>query len=143
VLFEDAADVLGLVVAFLGVYLGHALQNPFYDGVASIIIGVILTFIAWILARESRSLLLGEALSRTTLDKIVAQFLSAGIVEKVDRPLSIYLGPEDVVVVLGASFKEDVETGRLQDEIRRLKIEIQTAFPVIKRIFIEPRPEGH
>jgi cation diffusion facilitator family transporter len=140
VLFEDAADVLGLIVAFLGVYLGHVFQNPFFDGIASIIIGAILTFIAWILARESRSLLLGEALQRSTLDKIVGQFLSAGIVEKVDRPLSIYLGPEDVVLIMGATFKTDLETGHLQEEIKRLKNEIQKAFPIIKRIFIEPRP---
>lgn len=139
VLFEDAADVLGLIVAFLGVYLGHVLQKPFFDGTASIIIGVILTFIAWVLARESRSLLMGETLQPETLDKIVALCKSAGIVVDVERPLSIYLGPEEVVLILGATFKPHVETRLLHHEIDDLKKRIQKSFPVVKQIYIEPR----
>lgn len=139
VLFEDAADVLGLIVAFLGVYLGHALQNPIFDAIASMIIGAILTFIAWVLARESRSLLMGETLQRSTLDKIVDLCKSAGLVVDVERPLSIYLGPEEVVLILGATFKPEVETRRLQREIDDLKKRIQTTFPVIKQIYIEPK----
>lgn len=139
VLFEDAADVLGLMVAFLGVYLGHVLQNPLFDAIASMVIGAILTFIAWVLARESRSLLMGETLQEATLKKIVDLCKSAGIVLEVQRPLSIYLGPEEVVLILGAIFKPEVETGRLQHEIDELKKRIQETFPVIKRIFIEPR----
>lgn len=139
VLFEDAADVLGLMVAFLGVYLGHALQNPLFDAIASMVIGAILTFIAWVLARESRSLLMGETLQEATLNKIMDLCKSAGIVLEVERPLSIYLGPDEVVLILGATFKPEVETRRLQREIDELKKRIQETFPVIKRIFIEPR----
>lgn len=139
VLFEDAADVLGLMVAFLGVYLGHALQNPLFDAIASMVIGAILTFIAWVLARESRSLLMGETLQEATLNKIMDLCKSAGIVLEVERPLSIYLGPDEVVLILGATFKPEVETRRLQSEIDELKKRIQETFPVIKRIFIEPR----
>ena len=71
VLFEDAADLLGLIVAFLGVFLGHELNNPYLDGVASILIGVILTAVSVLLARESRSLLMGESMSETTLGEII------------------------------------------------------------------------
>lgn len=139
VLFEDAADVLGLMVAFLGIYLGHALQNPLFDAIASMVIGAILTFIAWVLARESRSLLMGETLQEATLNKIMDLCKSAGIVLEVERPLSIYLGPDEVVLILGATFKPEVETRHLQREIDELKKRIQETFPVIKRIFIEPR----
>ena len=60
VLFEDTAALLGLVVAFLGIFLGHQLNNPYLDGVASIVIGVILAVVAGFLAFESKGLLIGE-----------------------------------------------------------------------------------
>ncbi len=67
VLLEDAADLLGLTVAFLGVYFGHLFNEPVYDAVASLLIGVILTAISVVLARESRSLLMGESAGHRTL----------------------------------------------------------------------------
>lgn len=60
VLFEDSAALLGLLVAFLGVFLGHSLKNPYLDGIASIAIGIILAIVAILLARESKGLLVGE-----------------------------------------------------------------------------------
>src|SRR5204863_8780300 len=67
VLFEDTAALLGLVVAFLGIFLGHQLSNPYLDGVASIIIGVILGVVAGFLAWESKGLLIGEGVDAETL----------------------------------------------------------------------------
>src|SRR6185295_6960588 len=63
VLFEDTAAMLGLLVAFVGIFLGHQLNNPYLDGVASIVIGVILGGVAVFLAYESHSLLIGEGVS--------------------------------------------------------------------------------
>src|SRR5438045_9017775 len=51
VLFEDSAALAGLLVAGLGVYLSQRLRNPYYDGIASIIIGAILCVVAVWLAR--------------------------------------------------------------------------------------------
>lgn len=140
VLFEDAADVLGLVVAFLGVFLGHWLENPFFDGAASIVIGCILTYIAWVLARESRSLLMGETLQASTLDNIEKLCRSSDIVRNVKRPLSIFMGPEEVILILPATFTREINVSRLEEGIAALKQEIKKAFPLIKQIFIEPTP---
>ncbi|HET7896241.1 MAG TPA: cation diffusion facilitator family transporter, partial [Flavisolibacter sp.] len=71
VLFEDAADVLGLMIAFAGVYLGHRFNNPYFDGVASLLIGLLLTAVSLVLTRESRSLLMGETASPQALQQIV------------------------------------------------------------------------
>ncbi|RYY00180.1 MAG: cation diffusion facilitator family transporter [Gammaproteobacteria bacterium] len=71
VLFEDAADVLGLVIAFAGVYLGHRFNNPYFDGIASILIGLLLTAVSAVLTRESRSLLMGETATLSVLEKVV------------------------------------------------------------------------
>ncbi|HEY2591170.1 MAG TPA: cation diffusion facilitator family transporter, partial [Steroidobacteraceae bacterium] len=61
--YEDFAALLGLAVAFLGVFLGHRLQNPYYDAGASMLIGVILCVVALTLVYESRGLLIGESAS--------------------------------------------------------------------------------
>jgi cation diffusion facilitator family transporter len=138
VLFEDAADVLGLAVAFLGVYLGHHFNNPFFDAGASIIIGLILTSIAAVLAVESRSLLMGETLSKTTLDKITTM-ASGPSVTKVHEAASMYMGPEEVVLVLPVTFNPALDHTELQDTIRKMKADIQREYPAIKRIIIEPQ----
>ena len=60
VLFEDSAAMLGLLVALLGVYLAHNFNNPYFDGAASIGIGIILAAVAVFLAYETKGLLVGE-----------------------------------------------------------------------------------
>ncbi len=139
VLFEDAADVLGLIVAFLGVFLGHHFGNPYFDGVASIIIGLILTGISVVLARESRSLLMGEGLSEAMLNKITALSTSRSAVVKVHKPLSMYLGPEEVFLVLPISFNPHINLNELQDTTKKIKGDIQQEFPIIKQLYIEPQ----
>lgn len=137
VLFEDAADVLGLGVAFLGVFLGHYFNNPYYDAIASIIIGLILTTISVVLARESRSLLMGESLSKATLDRIVEIAQNSDVI-KIQTPLSMYLGPDDVILVLPISFKPELSQLDLQSSIVKIKGDVQCQFPFIQKIFIEP-----
>ncbi len=88
VLLGDMGDLLGLIVAFLGIYIGHLLHNPHYDGFASMIIGIILIATSVILLRESRSLLMGETLGRKTLRSIIALTEADESVVKVTKHLS-------------------------------------------------------
>jgi len=138
VLFEDAAAVLGLGVAFLGVFLGHLYQNPYFDASASIIIGLILTSISIVLAVESRSLLMGETLSKSTIDKINTICSMPGVI-KVHHALSMYLSPDEVVLVLPVTFNPDLDHAAVRSAIKKMKEDIQQEYPVIKRIFIEPQ----
>ena len=83
ILFEDAGDVLGVAVALAGVYFGYKYQNPYYDGIASIIIGMILTAISFLLARESRSLLMGESVDESIVDAVIKISEKDEAIEKV------------------------------------------------------------
>ncbi len=140
VLFEDAADLLGLIVAFLGVFLGHYFNNPYFDGIASVIIGIILTVISLLLARESRSLLMGESADKNTLTKVVRLVEADKSVVKVPvSPLTMYLAPEEVVLVLKTVFQPDLTTAEITDSIERIKADIQKNCPTITLIFIEPQ----
>lgn len=91
VLFEDAADVCGLMVAFAGVWLGHYFQNPYFDGIASIIIGLILTAVSVVLARESYSLLMGETASPEVLQHVMQLAAADKNIIRVENPMSMFL----------------------------------------------------
>lgn len=139
VLFEDAADLLGLIVAFIGIYLGHLYNNELFDGIASIIIGIILTAISLLLARESRSLLMGESVEPATLDRVIMLAEADPAVSAVaERPLSMYMAPEQIFMLLKAVFHTNLTATEITEAIDRIRAIIQKEFPKITRIFIEP-----
>lgn len=140
VLFEDAADVLGLIVAFTGVWLGHYLNNPYFDGIASIIIGVILTGVSAVLAKESYSLLMGETASPKVLEHVMQLANGEQNIIRVEHPLSMFLGPEEIVLVLYAVFPNDLTTREINSTIERIKKKIIDEYPFFKRIIIQPLP---
>lgn len=138
VLFEDAADLLGLIVAFLGVFLGHEFKNPAFDGAASIIIGLILITISLVLAKESRSLLMGETADEALLQEVTLLTEADETVSKVLRTLSMYMAPEEIFLVLHIHFHDQLTTRELTAAIKRIRKSIKTKFPSIKRIFMQP-----
>ncbi len=138
ILLSDVGDLLGLPVAFVGIWLGHTLHNAYYDGAAALVIGLILILISMVLVRESWSLLMGEAPNERTMKKIVALAEKDEAVAKVKQHLSTYLAPEDVVLQLITVFKDDLDTRQITEAIERISKEIKQKFPRIKRIFIEP-----
>jgi len=143
VLFEDAADLLGLIVAFLGVYLGHLFNNPYFDGIASVVIGIILTVISILLARESRSLLMGESIDESILNEVITLAQTDPAVSLINQnPLSMYMAPEEIILLMPVVFKSHLSTPDLTEAIDRIKIQIQNNFPSITKIFITPAPES-
>ena len=138
VLFEDAADLLGLIVAFMGVYLGHLLNDPMYDAFASLIIGIILTAISVLLARESRSLLMGESAGKKMLGEVIALTEADTTVRKVISTPSMYLAPEEILLLINIDFHEDRTSLEITQAVKRIRSTIQEKFPSIKQIFIQP-----
>ena len=138
VLFEDAADVLGLLIALAGVYLGHRLNNPYFDGIASILIGLLLTAVSLVLTRESRSLLMGETASPEALQQIVRMAEENEVIEHVRQHLSSVLGPEEVMLILKVAIKKGVQSAALVQAFNEIKQAIQGKYPNIRQIFIEP-----
>lgn len=138
VLLGEIGDAAGLIIAFLGVFLGHVFKNPYYDGIASMVIGVFLILISLLLVRESRSLLMGETPSRRTLRKIIEITESDPSIVKVKKHYSIYLSPEEIVLQLIASFKDDLTTEEITEAIKRISGKIKRQFPRFRQIFIEP-----
>lgn len=138
VLLGDVGDMFGLVIAFAGVYLGRLFHNPYYDGGASMLIGVVMIVISLLLVRESKSLLMGEPTSKKNMRKIVALAEADEAVIKVKKHFSTYMGPEEILMQLNTIFKPDLNTLQITDAIERITKNIQSHFPRIKQIFIEP-----
>jgi cation diffusion facilitator family transporter len=138
VLLGDVGDILGLIVAFVGVLLRELTHDSYYDGFASIVIGVILVSVSAILVRESKSLLMGESIGKKTLREIIALAEKDESVVKVKKNFSIYMAPEDVLLQLNAVFKRDLTTQQLTASITRISEQIKQDFPKVKQVFIEP-----
>lgn len=137
VLFEDLAAMLGLLVALVGILLGHLTGNPYFDGGASIAIGVILAGTAAWLAYETKGLLIGESADAKIVAGIRDIARRAQGVTHVNEVLTMHMGPEFILVNLSADFADDTSATALETGIAKLDESIRQAYPDVKRVFIE------
>jgi cation diffusion facilitator family transporter len=105
VIAEDSAALTGLAIAAVGVWGSHAFDRPILDGAASVAIGVLLAGVAVLLIRESRSLLIGEGIRPDTARAIRARAAADPRVREVGVPLSMYIGPDEILLTLDLEFQ--------------------------------------
>jgi len=137
VLFEDSAAMLGLLVAFIGILLGQLTGNVFYDGLASIVIGVILGATAIWLAYEIKGLLVGESALPHVVQEIRRLAGGHDEIDHVNEVLTMHMGPEDILVNISVDFKDEISADAVEKIVQKLDNEIKKAHPLVKRIFIE------
>lgn len=137
VLFEDSAAMLGLAFAMAGIAMAQYTGNPVYDGIASIIIGVILGLTALWLAIETKGLLIGESASPRTVQEIRRIAARHESICSVNEVLTLHMGPSYILLNMSVEFKDSLAVGEIEKAIQQLDSEIKTFFPHIKRIFIE------
>ncbi|MEO6824554.1 MAG: cation diffusion facilitator family transporter [Nitrosospira sp.] len=140
VLLEDTAALIGLTAAFIGVYLTHHFRNPYFDGAASIVIGITLCVVSMVLIRESKGLLVGEAATPEVVASVTALVLNEPTVIAVNQVLTLVFGPEEVLLNIEAQFVPSLSMIELAEAISRLECAIQQNHPRIKRIFIQGAP---
>ena len=137
VLFEDSAAMVGIVAAFLGVFLSHQTGLLYFDGIASIIIGLILGGTAIWLAYETKGLLIGESANRPVEDAIREIVSGCAGVEHVNELLTMHMGPEFILVNISIDFSDTISAGELETIISGLDTRIKETFPLVKRVFVE------
>jgi cation diffusion facilitator family transporter len=138
VLFEDGAAVCGLLMVMVCIFLGHRYDVPELDGIGSILVGLILVFVSVILARESRSLLMGEGIMPENQKRIIAIAEKDTAVVKVQHLLSTYQSPEVIVLMLIITFKDGLETADINEAIERIRSSIKHVFPLVRFVIIQP-----
>jgi cation diffusion facilitator family transporter len=144
VLLEDTAAALGLVVAFLGIYLGQFFELPVLDGVASVVIGLILASVSIFLASECKGLLIGESAKSPVVRGIRAITDARDGIMGINELRTMHLGPEDLLVNISVDFADGLTSSDVETEISELEWEIKNSYPEAKRIFIEAQSlSGH
>ncbi len=137
VVLEDSAAELGLVFAFFGLLLTHLTGNAVFDGAASVIIGLLLMCVSVVLLRESKGLLVGEGMEREELAEARAMVEADPAVEKAGRVLTMYFGPDSMLMTVDATFKASCTAGDVLAAVDRIEKNLATRFPQTTRIFIE------
>jgi len=139
VVFEDAAAMAGLVIAFLGLLLDGWLRSPVPDALASLVIGLLLAAVAVFLVHETRSLLAGESADPEMVQAIRALTEADPAVRRVWPPLTLHFGPHFVLVNLDIQFLPAITAREVSRAVDRIERAIRTRYPVVRQIFVEAR----
>jgi len=138
VLLEDFGAMTGLSVAFVAVGISVATGNGVYDGIGSVIIGLILGVIAVILSIEMKSLLIGEPALAEDREKLRESMASSAGVVRVIHERTEYIGAEQVLLAAKVEFDSSLSMAELAEAINNLEANVRAAVPVITLIYIEP-----
>jgi cation diffusion facilitator family transporter len=143
VVFEDAAAMLGLMVALIGLMAAEYFDLPVLDGVASVGIGVILAITAIFLAYETKALLIGEG-ADPALERGVARIVQEEkTIRNMNELRTMHMGPQDVLLALSIDFFDHYKAGTVERTIYRIEKSIKKKFPEIKRLYIEVQAQEH
>ena len=137
VLFEDSAAMLGLVVAGVGIGLGQITGQLFWDGVASIVIGLILGGTAIWLAYETKGLLIGESANKE-INRAIREIVSDRVeIKTVNEVLTMHMGPEFILATVSVDFDSGIGSDDVEQSITQMNRAIKSEIPDVKRLFIE------
>jgi divalent metal cation (Fe/Co/Zn/Cd) transporter len=138
VLLEDIGALLGLVLALIGIVIAWFTGDVVWDGIGSICIGVLLVVIAFVLAAETRSLLLGEGATRDDLTKIEAALTSTPQVQRIIHMKTLHLGPDELLVAAKIAVGGGTTASEVAQAIDDAEARVRDAVPIARVIYLEP-----
>ena len=141
VLYEDSAALLGIVIAGIGIFLTDYHAGPgdgaYWDGLASIVIGIVLAIVAFVLARSARGLLLGEAATAKSVEAIRQAIVAHPNVVQVVELLTMHLAPKQILINAHVNLRDDLSTDDIEHTISEIEEKIKSAEPKVDMIFLE------
>lgn len=137
VVFEDTAALIGIALAAVGLFLAQVYDTPIFDGIAAILIGLLLGVVALVLGYESRSLLLGEAVNPETRRRILRAVRKHRQVNQIVELQTMHLGPDSVLIGLELDLDDDMDTDEIEVLVLDLESSIRELIPSATHIFIE------
>jgi len=142
VLAEDTGAVIGILIALAGTIGAQVLERPELDGMASIGIGVLLGVIAFVLARETKGLLIGEPARSELADAICTMARAEPGVQRSNGLFTVHMGPHQVVAALSVDFKDTLSALEVQRIVAALEDRVRKAHPEVVSLLIKPqKPE--
>jgi cation diffusion facilitator family transporter len=139
VLFEDSAALVGILIALIGTYASEALRQPVFDGLASIAIGLVLAVTSMLLARESKSLLIGEAARPALVRSICRMAAEQPGIERVNGVITVQMAPHQVFVALSVDFADHLTASDIEAAVAGLEERIKKAHPDVAAVFVKPQ----
>ena len=143
VLFEDSAALLGLIVAFVGIFWRRRCSTCRNStAIGSIGIGLILGVTAIFLARESKGLLLGEPASPAVQGEVLAIAQADPAVQRANGVLTVHMGPQEIVAGLSIEFEDHVTAPEIEACVKRIEARLKDELPQITPLFVKPQTTG-
>ena len=138
VFFEDAAALIGLVLAAAGLGLAQVTGDEVWDGVASILIGLLLLVVAAVLARSNASLLVGQSVPPRIHAGIAEELAAVATVAAVPTLLTMRTGPGEIMVAAKVDFADDASGSEIEAAADEAERRLRTRFPEIRHVFLDP-----
>jgi cation diffusion facilitator family transporter len=142
VLFEDSAAVTGVVLALIGVTLHNLTGDRYWEGLASIAIGILLVVVAYMLGRENKGLLIGEAARPEQRERLREVIIAHPEVEEVLELLTMHLGPNALLVAVRLDLQDDLTAAEVEHLSNQIDRELREAVSEVSQVFLDatPRP---
>lgn len=137
-MLEDSAALLGLSFAAIGISLSLITHNPVWDGISTLMIGVLLVVVAVVLFVEVKSLLIGEAVDNETEQKMRDIILSVDDVDRVVDLKTLYVGPQELFIAMKVTVGAEDSASIIAQAIDKIEARLRQEFPIAKLIYIEP-----
>lgn len=138
VLLENGAAMAGIIAAAAGVFLSQLTHNPFFDGAASVVIGIILGVTALVLARESKGLLIGEAADPELVRGLRELACSKPGIVGVGHVLTVHSAPDQITAMINVDFRDDILAGEVERIVQEIETDARKRWPDVRRLFVKP-----
>jgi len=138
VLLENGAAMAGIVAAAIGLAIAQLTGDPFYDGAASIVIGLILAVTSFVLAYESKGLLIGEAADPELVRSLRALVSSKEGVVGVGHVMTLHSSPDQITAMINVDFDNDMRAGDVERVVHEVEDEARRNWPQVRKVFVRP-----
>jgi cation diffusion facilitator family transporter len=138
ILLENGGAMAGLLIAALGIAISHWTHNPLWDGLASVLIGLVLAGLAIILLIEAKGLLIGESADPELVEALRASAEAHDGVDKVYDVLTVHHAPDQIVAIIDADFDDTISAGDVERIVRDIEAAVALQFPVVTRLYVRP-----
>jgi cation diffusion facilitator family transporter len=139
VLLENGAAMAGIIVAAIGLAISQVTGDPRFDGAASIVIGMILAVTAFVLAYESKALLIGEAADPELVEALRAMVCAKAGVAGVAEVLTVHSAPAQITAMLSVDFVDRISAGEVERLVAEIEREVAIRHPLVRRLYIRPQ----
>jgi cation diffusion facilitator family transporter len=139
VVIEDSAALVGIAIAAAGTVLAAHFDLPLADGLSSILIGLVLACTSTLLARESKSLLIGEKADSALVKSMLDIANAACGTSRANGVLTIQMAPDQIMAAMSFEFADDLTAPRIEEMVADIERRIRAAHPEVSTLFIKPQ----